>query len=169
MQRDSKKTNAASFAAIEKNLIKAFQKKTEQTDDLSSAQHRLALRTAQTLQGLLAVKALFERGGSAEELGKDLHSLIERTRFQEQQVLKEYAPQLYDIFSRKDRLALEKLLGDVTGRLNAFAKDDIIRDNLAALSSREPQALLKDVVREIKRGGTPSLSLEPQRVLDLLG
>jgi hypothetical protein len=172
INRDSKRVTNKSFDAIEKNMRKALEKTATADDDLSTAGNRLLLRTEQTLGGLQAVSTLLGKAGSAGEKEAMLSAIIRQTRFQDEEVLAEFRPQLEKILANADSAALEKLVAAASDRLGFLVKDRIIRDNLqeniAALSSQDPKNLLHEVVRELKKGDLPQLSVSRQRVIDLL-
>ena len=167
-QRDSKKiTDKASFFSDPKTTAKT-QPETESALPLAAAQNRLALRDEYTYQGLLASRALFEKKIAPEEKEDKLLAHIRDTRFLDTPVLDEWKPRLLDIFRASDTAGFDSLLEEAARRFKPATKDETIRENIAALSSQNPDSLLKQVVRDLKNGALPNLDVERQRVLDLL-
>lgn len=167
-QRDSKKIADKATAAT---AVKSFHQPAHDNDSspsLFTAQNRLALRNDYTYQGLLATRALFEKEMAPQEKEERLLAHIRETRFLDEPVLEEWQPNLLKIFRTNDARAFDSLLATTAERFKPATKDEIILENIAALSSQKPNDLLKEVIRGIKAGSLPDVGVERQRVLDLL-
>jgi hypothetical protein len=165
-QRDIRKTEDKTASEAEKRLRPAADNRSTVTDEVSAAGNRLVMRRERTLQGLLAVKALFDQPGDDREAR--LTALIDQTRFQDEPVLADYTKTLQHAVRDNDRAAVDYLVRDFQGKLQTTARDRIIRENLSAASSLMPEDLLKDIVRSLKNEGLPQITIARQRALELL-
>jgi hypothetical protein len=165
-QRDIKKSESQIPVEAEKQGKSSPAHREIASDEIAVTGNRLMLRQERTLQGLLAVKNLFER--PADDREAQLTALIDQTRFQDEPVLKDYEKTLQHAVRDNDRAALDYLVLDFQNKLQASAKDQIIRENLQAASSLMPEELLRDVVRSLKRDGLPHIAIAPQRAIELL-
>lgn len=167
-QRDAKKiTDNQAVSAAAKTPSEVRREK-EAPLSLLSAQNRLALRKDYTYQGLLAARALFEKTVPPEEKEERLLAHIRETRFLDAPVLEEFKGQLLDIFRADDAKAFDALLSDAAFRFQSVARDEVIRENITALSSQNPGDLLKSIIDGLKSGNLPAIEIQRQRVLDLL-
>jgi ribosomal protein L17 len=165
-QRDIRKPDEKISAEAEKRLRAAAESNNTVAEEVTTAGHRLTLRHERALQGLLAVRALFDQ--PADEREARLTALIEATRFQDEAVLGDYERTLRFAVRDDDRAAVDYLVRDFQDKLQASARDQVIRENLQAASSLMPEELLKDVVRALRQDGVPQVSIAPQRALELL-
>ncbi len=166
-KRDIRKTNDKTQAGEgEKSARESMDGRNAVADEVAAAGNRLALRYERTLQGLLSVRALLDQPAGDREAG--LSAILEQTRFQDEPVLADYAKTLRFAVRDSDRAALDYLVRDFQDKLQASARDQIVRENLQAASSLMPEELLKDIVRSLKSEGLPQVSIARQRALELL-
>ncbi|HEQ72586.1 MAG TPA: hypothetical protein ENN69_08865 [Spirochaetia bacterium] len=170
LQREPKKISDTPFTPTSSGTGRRERSSAPETThlDLLSAQHRLQLRNEFTLRALENAGSLVDRTLSPAQKDEGLSSLIREIRFQEHPVLAEYEGRLREIIQKSDQKAYDALLTQARTSLSPNAETEIVRENLAALSSRNPEGMLKDIVREMKTNGLPAHAVARQRVLDLL-
>ncbi|RPJ06948.1 MAG: hypothetical protein EHM28_08875 [Spirochaetaceae bacterium] len=133
-----------------------------------STSGRLGLRSQRVLDGLGEVAALLrEKIGDKEAQGR-LESIIRQARFQDERILDEYGPQLKEIVRARDMNRLLLLTDETRQKILHYAKNETISQNMAALESRDPKALVREIAKNLRQRGLPSLVIERSRVMDLL-
>ncbi|MBN1523475.1 MAG: hypothetical protein JW904_03225 [Spirochaetales bacterium] len=171
LERSIKENKAGKAKTIDtagKSAAKTSEEPVIDHTDANMSSGRMTLRIQRTISGFNELYSALKNTENPDDKNSALKTIISQTRFQNEQILREYEPQLLEIVRDNDLHRLLRLTEDTKKQLHQYAKNETISENLAAVESQNPESLVQSITATLRRKGLPELNIERTRIMDLL-